>query len=301
MTTVTAGPIGRAGTATVPGHHVRLWQAVRAEWVKLRSTRSTWISLGLIMAVGVGLDVLITIVTANAWNGGGLQDRLQYDPVRTAQAGMLVAQFVVGVLGVMTVTGEYTSGLMRTTIASVSHRWTILASKAIVLATTLLVVGEATAFTSGLVSRLILLGRGARVVAHNTPALQATSRFIPVLPLTDPGALRATVLSGVYITLLGLCGLALGFALRSTAGAISLFVGALLVVPIIANMLPASISAHFNAWLPNTLGSAMMIVTLHHNAYGGDFLNPWAATAVLAGYALVLLTLGAGRLLARDA
>jgi hypothetical protein len=301
VTTVATRPIGPAGTVTVPGHHVRLWHAVRAEWVKLRSTRSTWICLGLIVVVGVGLDVLITFVTANAWNAGSTQDRLQYDPVRTAQAGMLVAQFIVGVLGVMIVTSEYSSGLMRTTLLSVSHRWTILVSKVIVLAGSLLVVGEATAFTSAFVSRAILLGHGGKVVTHDSPALQATSKWIPVLNLSDPAVLRATLLSGIYITLLGLCGLGLGFALRSTAGAISLFVGGLLVVPIVANMLPSSISSHFNSWLPNTLGSSMMIVTLHHNAYGGNFFGPWAATAALGGYALVLLALGTARLMARNA
>lgn len=298
---VATRPIAPAGTLTVPGHHVRLWHAIRAEWVKLRSTRSTWVCLGLVVVVGVGLGVLITLVTAGAWKTGDMQDRTQYDPVRTAQAGMLVAQFIVGVLGVMAVTGEYSSGLIRTTLSSVSHRWTILVSKVVVLAATLMVVGEATAFTSSFVSRMILLGHGGRVVAHDSPALQATSKWIPVLSLSNPAVLRATVLAGVYITLLGLCGLALGFALRSTAGAISLFVGVLLVVPIVATMLPASISSHFNSWLPNTLGSAMMIVTLRHNAYGGDFFAPWTATALLAGYALVLLALGATRLMARDA
>lgn len=301
MTTITHRAIGPAGSVRVPGHHIRLGYSIWAEWVKLRSTRSTWICLGLIFVVGLGLDVLITIVTAHAWNPGATQDRLQYDPVRTAQAGMLVAQFIVGVLGVLMVSGEYSTGLIRTTLSSVSHRWMTLVSKVIVLAAALLVVSEATAFTSSFVSRAILLGSGGKVVAHDSPALQATSKFIPVLSMTNPAVLRATLLVGVYITLLGLCGLALGFALRSTAGAISLFVSVLLVVPVVTSMLPASIASHFNAYLPSTLGSSMMVVTLRHNAYGGNFFSPWTATAVLAGYALILLAIGSTRLLARDA
>ena len=301
MTTLTHSAIGPAGSVRVPGHHIRLGYAIWAEWVKLRSTRSTWICLGLIFVVGLGLDVLITIVTANAWNPGATQDRLQYDPVRTAQAGMLVAQFIVGVLGVLMVTGEYSTGLIRTTLSSVSHRWSALRGQG----------HRARRGADGgqrgdgghveLREPSNPARTRGKVVAHDSPALQATSKFIPVLSMTNPAVLRATLLVGVYITLLGLCGLALGFALRSTAGAMSVFVSVLLVVPVVTSMLPASIASHFNAYLPSALGSSMMVVTLRHNACGGDFFGPWTATAVLAGYALVLLAIGTTRLVARDA
>jgi hypothetical protein len=290
------------GSITVSGHHVRLYQQVRAEWVKVRSVRSTWVCLALIVLIGVGLGVLISFVTASAWAGSGsMQDRLQYDPVRTAQAGMLVSQFVVGVIGVLAISSEYSSGLIRTTLSSVSHRISVLVAKVLVLSGLLLGAGEATAIISSFVSRAVLLSHGGVAVATNSAAFQASSKFIPVLSLSNGSVLRATLLSGVYITLLGLCGLGLGFILRSTAGAISLFVGVLLVLPIVVAMLPTSVSAHFNSFLPNNLGSAMMVVTLHHNAYGGIFLPPYQAMSILALYAAVLLGFGAWRLMRADA
>lgn len=289
-------------SANAPGRHLRLYRQVHSEWIKLRTVRSTWVSLLLIVVISVGLSALISYVTANAWTPtASLQDRLQYDPVRTAQAGVLVAQFVVGVLGVLFISSEYSSGLIRTSLSAVTHRVNVLVAKAIVLTITLLVTGETAAFSSSLVSRAMLLSHGGRVVAADSPALQATSRYIPVLNLTSPGVLRATLLAGVYVALLGLCGLGLGFILRSGAGAISLFVGVLLVVPIVTAMLPQSISSHFNAYLPNTLGSAMMVVTLRHNVSGGTFLSPGVATSVLALYAVILLVAGAWRLTRTDA
>lgn len=285
-----------------PGHHIKFYQQCRAEWTKLRSVRSTWVSLGLIVLISLGLSALISLVTAQAWTpSASLQDRLQYDPVRTAQAGILVAQFVVGVLGVLIVSSEYSTGSIHTTLSSVTHRPSVIYAKALVLSVTLLVVGELTALASSFISREVLLSHGGRLVSHDSPAIQATSKFVPVLSLSAPGVLQATLLAGVYITLLALCALGLGFLLRSTAGAISLFVGVLLVLPIIVSMLPQSITSHFNAYLPNSLGSAMMVVTLRHNAYGANFLSPLNAFLVLSAYALVILGAATYRLVRSDA
>ena len=283
-----------------PGHHVRLLAQVRAEWIKMRSIRSTWVCLLLIFIIGVGLSVVISIVSASAWKSGGA-DRLQYDPVRTAQAGVLVAQFIVGVLGALSITGEYSSGLVRTTLTSVTHRWNVLVAKVLVVGGVLFVVGELTAFASYFVSRVMLLSHGGRVVATDSPLHQDVSKYIPVLNLSSPGVLRATMLAGVYLVLLGLGGLALGFLIRHSAGTISVYVGLLLVVPVVVQLLPTSISAHFNSYMPNTIGSAMLVVTLRHNAYGGTFLGPTVATTLLGGYVIVLLLAGLWRLERSDA
>jgi hypothetical protein len=264
--------------------------------------RSTWICIALIVLVSVGLSVLISIVTAHAWPGAGnSQDRLQYDPVRTAQAGVLVAQFIVGVFGVLAISAEYSSGLIRTTLMSASHRVSVLTAKVVVLAGVLLCVGEVTAVISSFVSRAVLLANGGVAVATDSPALQATSKMIPVLSLSNGSVLRATLLVGVYVTLLGICALGLGFLLRSTAGSISIFAGVLLVLPIVTAILPQSVTSSFSAYLPNNLGSAMLVVTLHHNAYGGSFLAPYTAVAVLGLYTAILLGLGAWRLIRADA
>ena len=153
------------GSHRPPGHHSRLACALRAEFIRLRSLRSTWICLVLIFVIGVALSALIAVVTAHAWNQGGRADRLQYDPVRTAQAGVLLAQFIAGVLGALVITGEYSSGLIRTTITSLQHRYQVFVAKFVALFAVLLVVGEVTAFSSFLTSREMLLSNGGRVVS----------------------------------------------------------------------------------------------------------------------------------------
>jgi ABC-2 type transport system permease protein len=282
------------------GYHLRFFYQMRAEWVKLRSVRSTWVCLGLIILLGVGLGGVISFVTASAWAGGGA-DRLQYDPVRTAQAGVLISQFCAGVLGALFVTGEYSSGLLRSTLSAVSHRGSVLLGKACVLTLVLLLAGEVSAFGSYFFSRWILLRHGGVLVLRNSVALQLHSAKIPVLSLSAPGVVRATLLVGVYVALLGLLGVGLGFIMRSGAGAIATYVGVLLIIPVIVSLLPSSASGYINEYLPSTLGSAMLLVTLHHNAYGGNFVGPLAGAGILTGYALLVVGLGWWRLSNGDA
>ena len=276
------------------------WAQVRAEWVKTNSLRTTWVCLGLVVVISVGLGALISWVSATSWVGGSLSDRLQYDPVRTAEAGTLVAQFVVGVLGVLLVSTEYSSGLVAVSLSALRCRGTLMSAKLFVTGVLVLVVGEAVAFSSYFVSRAVLLGRGGKVVLHDSASLQLHSHYIPVLALSDPGVLRATAMAGVYLALLSLLGVALGFMLRSGAGAISLFVAVLLVSPIVVQLLPSGIGSHVNPFLPTNLGSGMMVDVLSHNAYGGNFLSWDSALGWLMLYVVVASGLGLWRLVRSD-
>ena len=283
---------GRAG--------VRL--GIPSEWTKLRSVRSTWISLVVIVIAGVGLSALVSNIEAGRWATLGFADRAQFDPVRFSQTGEFISQFVVGVLGALIVTSEYATGSIRTTLATVPRRMSVLAAKGIVVASVVLVVTEVTAFVSFFVGQAVLAAHGARILpAGSTILTQVNSSKIPMVGITDAGAARAVFLCGIYLTLLTLIAFGFGFILRHTAAAISLFVGVLLVIPLIIQVLPSSISNPIEKFLPSNLGLAMIVVTTRKTDFAGVLMTPWAATATLAVYTVAVVAIGAWVLVRRDA
>jgi len=299
VTTVSVPPValpafdrGRAG----------LVQQVRSEWTKLRSVRSTWISLAVIVVAGVGLSALVSSVEGGRWAQLGFADRAQFDPVRFSQTGEFLSQFVVGVLGALVVTSEYGTGSIRTTLSTTSRRTTVLAAKLIVIGAVVFVVSEVTAFASFFVGQAVLLAHGGRALPAGSTILdQIHSTSIPVVSITDAGALRAVFLCGVYLLLLTLLACAIGFVLRHTAGAISAFVGILLVLPLIVQILPTSLTHSFEKFLPSNLGLAMIVVTSRKTDFAGVLLTPWAAVGLLSLYAVVVIVLAAWLLVRRDA
>ena len=291
VTTGPAGP-GRAGLA----------QAVVSEWTKLRSVRSTWVALAVVVVAGVGLSALVSNIEAGRWAGLGLADRAQFDPVRFSQTGEFISQFVVGVLGALIVTSEYATGAVRTTLATLPRRMSVLFGKGIVLAGVIFVVTEVTAFLSFFVSQWVLTAHGGRALpAGSTIVTQVTSSTIPVVSITHAGALRAVFLCGVYLTLLALMAFGIGFILRHTAGVISLYVGLLLVIPLIVQILPSSLSDPIERYLPSNLGLAMIVVTTRKTDFAGVLMTPWAAVATLTLYTAAFVALGAWLLVRRDA
>jgi ABC-2 type transport system permease protein len=279
-----------------------LGQAIRSEWTKLRSVRSTWISLAVIVVAGIGLSALVSNVEATRWASLGPVDRAQFDPVRFSQTGEFISQFVVGVLGALIVTAEYSTGSIRTTLAAMPRRTTVLAAKAMVVAAVVFVVTQITAFISFFVSQAVLTAHGGKALPADSSILtQLRSSVIPVVTLADGGAVRAVILCGVYLTLLTLIALGIGFILRHTAGAISLYVGLLLVIPLVIGILPSSISGSIEKYLPSNLGLAMIVVTTRKTDFAGVLLSPWAATGLLALYAAIIVVLAGWVLARRDA
>jgi hypothetical protein len=299
MTTTTLPPVV---LADFEHGHAGLANQLRSEWTKLRSVRSTWVCLAVVLVAGIGLSALVTDVEAGRWGTLGLADRATFDPVRFSQTGTFLSQFVVGVLGALVVTSEYATGSIRTTLSITSKRTTVLAAKLIVIGVVVFVVAEVTAFASFFTSQAILLAHGARALPPGSTILtQIRSTTIPYVSLSDGAALRAVFLSGVYLLLLALSACAIGFVLRHTAGAIATFVGLLLVLPLIVNVLPSSLSSSFEKYLPSNLGLAMTVVTTRKTDFAGILLPPWPAVGLLALYAAIGVLLAAWLLVRRDA
>lgn len=249
---------------------------LRAEWTKLRSVRSTYWTI-FAAAVGmVGIAALISAVYVNRYNQLSPADKASFHPVAFSLNGLFLAQLAIGVLGVLIITAEYSTGSIRSTLAAVPQRRTLLAAKATVFTAVTTVVGIAASFAAFFVGQSILSGKG--IQAH----------------LGDPGALRAVIGAGLYLAVLGLLALGLGTLIRHSAGAIASLFGLLFVLPGVVSALPSSWSNAISPYLPSDAGQAL--IGSGHGA--ANLLSPWAGFAVFCAYAAAAL-LAAGIMLRR--
>lgn len=262
----------------VTAHPVTPLRVAHSEWIKLRSLRSSWLTLLVAVVLMAGLGLLTAAVTVSQWPRLPAASRASFDPVSTVLAGYQLAQLAVGVLGVLVVTSEYSSGMIRATLAAVPRRLPVLAAKAAVFAVVALVVmtfASLAAFAGGMA---VLSARHLQVA------------------LSAPGVLRAVAGAGLYLAVVGLLGVALGALLRNTAGSVAALTGLLLVAPILAGLLGSSVQHHVGRYLPSNAGGALLAV---HQQAGS--LAPWPGFAVLCCYALAGLAAAGFVLRRRDA
>ncbi|MGB8196056.1 MAG: ABC transporter permease [Acidimicrobiales bacterium] len=265
----------------LPASHYGFADLVRSEWTKIRTVRSTVWTVGLTIILGIGIGALVTAVTRGHWSSMNQFSRQTFDAPATSLIGLLFAQFSIGVLGAMAVTAEYSTGTIRATFSAAPNRLRVYGAKIAVFGVLALIVAEFTSFVAFFLGQFLL----------SAPATHAT--------LSTPGALRAVVGGGLFICLLGLLALGLGTIIRHTAGAISAFVGILLVIPLIAQALPYQLSIDVRRYLPISIGS--QIVTTNRADNGAGSLSPWMGMLVLAIEATVLLIIGGALLQRRDA
>ena len=271
---------GPAGPAA--GRHAGFANLLRAEWTKIRSVRSTVWTLVIFVVVCIGFTALITWLTETHWYGPKAAPRdlrAIADPVGfILGTGVGLGQLAIAVLGVLVITSEYSTGVIRASLLAVPRRLPVLAAKAVVFAVLLLVVTEIVAFCSFFVGSAILH-------AH----VQVS--------LSGPGVTRAVIGAGLYLTVLGLLALAIGTMIRHTAGAISTIIGVVFVLPILSGLLPSSWGAHINAYLPEQAGT---LIT-HTQEQSGDLLSPWQGFGVLCIWTVLALAAAAYLLEHRDA
>ena len=261
-----------ASTTTTSGvtrDRVRFPQAARMEWIKLRSLRSTWWVLALTVSGALGIAVAVGVNTEDA----------AADLTNNALAGISLGLLLVGVLGVLAMTGEHSSGMIRATLAAVPNRPLVLAAKAAVFGTLALAAGEAAAFVA-------FFAGGA-----------ALPRGVPAPTLGQPGVLRAVVLGGAGYCLIGLIGVGLGAVIRHTPAAIAVLVGGVYVLA----QLVAGFATWIMAWLPIAIVANSLSVVRPVGDGQVRFLSPWAGLGVLCLYAAAALGAGAFLLARRDA
>jgi len=255
--------------------------ALRSEWTKLRTVRSTGFSLLSVAAIAIGLMSLIAWATMNRWTRLDPPDRadLTAHPLEVILVRpVFVSQLVVAVLGVMVISAEYTTGMIRSTLQAQPRRLTVLLAKVAVFAALMLVVGELLSFAAFFVGRPI-------IAAH-----------IPVA-LGDSGVTRSVIGAGLYLALLGLFALAFGAILRHTAGAITAVLGIVLILSNLTGLLPDSWGQHINAWMPTNAGQLIM----QPKPSPGDLLSAWQGLGVFAGWTALLLIVAGVLFVRRDA
>jgi ABC-type transport system involved in multi-copper enzyme maturation permease subunit len=280
MTTTSphTGPLAATSTRPQPGAGAQIWRIARAEWTKLRSVRSTVISFLAMAVVCVGLAAAIAAGTMARWDRLPRAEHLSFEPASRSLAGIFLGQLVIGVLGALVLSAEYSTGTIRATLSASPQRITVLGVKTVVFAAVTFIVAVPTCLAAFWTAQAI----------YATKHVQTT--------LGAPGVLRVVIGGALYLTVVGVLGLGLAAILRHTAGAISTLFGLLLVLPILARFLPSDWQANINKYLPSNAGSG--IIQLHAEA--GNF-SPWTGFALFCGYALAALLTGALVLRLRDA
>lgn len=270
--TLTAEPTRATTTDTLL--RVTHLRVALSEWTKFRSLRSTVYALLLAGVLMIGLGALLSGVAASQPHG--------FDPgntaVSTSLTGTFFAQLSIGVLGVLLITGEYSTGMIRATLSAVPRRLPVLWGKLVVFAAAVFVVMG--------VSSLIAFEAGQAIMGSTHH--QAS--------LSTPGALRAVIGGALFLTVICVLGIGLGFLLRSTAGAIATLFGLILVLPILVEALPSPWPQDITKFLPLGAGTVLM-----NTVKDPTMLSPWAGFEVFCLYAVAAIAAGAAMLKRRDA
>jgi ABC-type transport system involved in multi-copper enzyme maturation permease subunit len=249
---------------------------VLSEWTKFRSLRSTVHTLLIAVVLMVGIGALFAAITAS--QPGGL-DPGQSAVSTSLMTGTYFAQLAIGVLGVLLISGEYSTGMIHSSLTVVPRRLPMLWGKLAVFAGVVFLIMLIASVTAFFVGQALLSG----------PGLAAS--------LSDPGALRSVVGAALYVTVAGMTALALGALLRNTAAAITTFVAVFFVIPPLTLLLPASLTDHFVQYLPSTIGGELVT----GDTGVANSLAPWTGFGVMCGYAAVLIGFAAWRLRRVDA
>jgi hypothetical protein len=254
-------------------------RVMRSEWTKLHSLRSTRWALLITLLLIIGIGVIVCVVFEARWPNLGYDDQRRFlsHPLRANLAGVGLAQLSIGVLGVLVISGEYSTGMIRSTFCAVPKRLPVLWAKAAVFAAVTFLISLPAVFIVFFVGQSIL-----------------SSRHIQT-SFSYPGVPRVLVGAALFLTVMGLFGLGLGAIVRHTAGGIVTLVGIMFVLPPILGLLPSSWSNAINPYLPSVAADTLWTIRPESNT-----LSPWAGFALFCGYAALSLAIAAVLLRRRD-
>lgn len=275
MSTVTiAKPIARPSAVQVSP--VSQSRVLNSEWIKMRSLRSTGYTLLAAVVAMIALGWIVGWATNSHWSRLDPGERAIFSPIDNSLAGYHLAQLAVGVLGVLLISGEYATGMVRATFAAVPTRLPVLWAKAALYA--------AVTFALMLAAALLAFVGGQHFLASHGTTLSA------------PHAVQSIVGVAGYLTLIAVFAVALGFWIRSTAGGIATLFGLLLVLPGIGQVLPASWQQHTLPYLPSNAGASIFSINTDPGMLGAG-----SGLLVLTLWVVAALAVAAVMLKRRDA
>ena len=258
--------------------HVTQAHVVVSEWTKLHSLRSTRWSLLVAIVLTIGLPALFATVTSSHWGTMSPHEQADRNPLDIALAGVNLSQLAIGILGVLVITGEYSTGMIRASFTAVPKRLPVLWAKIIVFA--------AVSFLLALPSVLIAFWASQAILSRH---------HILQVSLSDNGVARSVVGGALYLTLFGVFCMALGAIVRNTAGGIAAFVALFFVIPPLLNIFPTSWQNAINPWIPNSAARSIFQLT-----HGMHSLSPAGGLAVTLGYIAFAVGVAAILLVRRD-
>ena len=274
--------ITRPATPAAEARRVMFTRTVRSEFTKVRSVRSTWWSLVLLVLASLAWCVVYCLATVHQWPRMSPQDRVGFDSAQSSVIGLaLLGQLVIVVLGALMVTSEYATGTMRTSLTVMPRRGLLYGAKLGVFAAVSLAVALVTSFGTFFLGQA-LLGR-----THAT------------MSLSDPGVLRAVIVTALFTEVCGLFAFGIGAIVRSTAAALTIAYGFLALLPELIRALPTPLYHALMAWVPG--GQAIGELTATSEPRLPHLFSPWGELAVFAAYAAVVVLVGAGLFRIRDA
>jgi ABC-2 type transport system permease protein len=271
---MTAVTLPRASAAA--GRVTQL-RVIVSEWTKFRSVRSTRWSLLVATVLTIGFPILASIVISTHWGSRSPSDRAGFNGLDPALIGSQIAQLAIGVLGVLAITAEYSTGMIRATFTAVPKRLPVLWAKAIVFAVVTFVLMLPSVLIAFFASQSILSRHHANVA------------------WSDPGVARAVIGAALYLTVIAVLTLGLGAIVRNTAGGIATFAAIFFVLPPLMDVLPSSWNNAISPYLPGNAGRAIIATTRDAHS-----LSPWVGFAVFCGYAALALAIAAVLLVRRD-
>ncbi|WP_328493892.1 ABC transporter permease [Streptomyces sp. NBC_00414] len=247
-------------------------QVLRSEWTKIRSVASTLWTLSLAAVVTVVLGALISLLSKNEFDKMDAKDRLSFDPTYISFAGMSLGQLAMIVFGVLVVSNEYSTGMIRTSLSAVPQRGTFLFSK--------MAVATVLAFLVGLVTSFVAFFLGQAMLGSHKAAIG------------DPGVLRAVIGGGLYMTLIAVFSMGVATMLRSPMLSLGILMPFFFLISAILGNVPAT--KKIGRFLPDQAGSKIMqVVTpldddVPYGPWGGlGIMVLWVVLAVAGGYALL--------------
>ncbi len=282
MAAVTTSRV-RLRAVPADGHRAGLAGTLRSEFTKIRSVRSTYWTLFLLVLAGIAWSVANCAGEASRWPTMAAQDRAGFDATQASIVGLaLLGQLVIVVLGTLSITSEYSTGMIRTSLTVMPRRGVLYSAKAAVFVAVALVIAFVTSFAS------FFTGQALLASTH----VSAT--------LSQPNVPGAVIGAAVYVTLCGLFAFGLGAILRSTAGAMTTAYGLLFLVPQLAKALPSAWYADVVRWLPG--GDVVNAFTSTQSINNSPHLfSAWGEFAVFGAYTAIVLILGAVLFRTRDA
>src|SRR6202161_2146487 len=252
--------------------------ALRSEWTTLRSVGSTFWALSVTVGLGVGLGAAISAAAAHGYAKSSASGKLSWDPTALSLDGIGIATLAIAVLGVLFISSEYSSGMIRTSLIAVPKRGRVLAAKSLVYAVVTFVVGEVLSFVAFFLGQALISGHAPHAV------------------LGDPGVARAVLGAGFYLTVLAVLSVAAGTLLRHSAAAITCIVAVLFVLPGVAQALPDSWRHPVTEFWPAQAGS--QLTNVYHSAHT---LQPWPGFGVMCLFVAIMYTIAWMLLDRRDA